>query len=524
MKSVRSRILEFVDANPSTQQQHIWFHEDHTEVYRSEGNLKYFPSPTAIELERAVLEDGENVTCVMGPFGSGKSTMMMHFLVKETCNMPVWSGGRRRARAAFIRNTSGELESTTLKTWEAWFGELGDVSSRQKPVRTHEHVFSDGKGLVELEVLFLALDRPADVGKLKSLDLTWIFLNELCEIHKSILDFCTPRVKRYPSKVFCSENYRSAIICDTNPPSEDHWIASDFLHNPIKGYRLITQPPGLRVDEKGNYLTTTDGDYIANPDADNIKNLKDPDYYPVFARGKGLGFIKAFCQGQFSLVEMGKRVYPEYNDDVHSVDHVDVIPELPIHLGWDFGLTPACVVVQVTARGQLRVLKEYVSDRIGIRNFAKLVVIPDIKQRYPGIKIGYSDADPAGKAGDTIVEELSCIGELIALGIPTEEAMTNDPVIRQAAVRFFLTSYDGSPLFLLDRKEAPTLRKGFVSGYVFRQLRVPGELRYSEEPDKNMYSHSQDGLQYTALRFATISLQSQKPQSTYRPNRTFNFG
>ena len=54
-------------------------------------------------------------------------------------------------------------------------------------------------GDVELEVIFLALDRPEDVKKLLSLELTGIWINEAREIPKSIIDACTMRVGRYPS-------------------------------------------------------------------------------------------------------------------------------------------------------------------------------------------------------------------------------------------------------------------------------------------------------------------------------------
>ena len=43
------------------------------------------------------------------------------------------------------------------------------------------------------------MDRPEDVKKLLSLELTGIWINEAREIPKSIVDACTMRVGRYPS-------------------------------------------------------------------------------------------------------------------------------------------------------------------------------------------------------------------------------------------------------------------------------------------------------------------------------------
>ena len=56
---------------------------------------------------------------------------------------------------------------------------------------------------------------------------------------------------------------------------------------------------------------------------------------------------------------------------------------------------------------------------------------------------------------------------------------------------------EGKPAFLVDRRCA-TLIKGFEGGYAYRRMEVSGE-RYADKPDKNMYSHIHDALQYLLL-------------------------
>src|SRR6185503_20143949 len=93
--------------------------------------------------------DDSFVRLIMGPYGSGKSTWCINEIVRRSCNMPHWYKGHiRRSKWAIVRNTSGELYSTTLQTWLAWFGELGDVQKRQKPLLTYFHRFNDGKGVI----------------------------------------------------------------------------------------------------------------------------------------------------------------------------------------------------------------------------------------------------------------------------------------------------------------------------------------------------------------------------------------
>lgn len=486
------KLDEWIDRINRQDVQHYFDHGNYIEINAVPKNHIYIPSETA----KAFHNDDTFVRLAMGPFGSGKSTFCAHEIVKRATAMPYWSNGRRKARCVIVRNTSGELVTTVLQTWLSWFGDLGDIRKRQKPVLTLEHTFNDGKGIIELELVFLALDRPDDVKKLKSMEATFAYLNELNELPEAILSHIKGRVNgRYPSKQFCPESYWGGIICDTNPPDEDSWIYNQFVKNPTESYKIFKQPPGLIKDANDKW--------IQNPNCDNGANLS-PDYYEKLAEGQKEGFIKVYCLGHFGLVETGKRVYPEYNDDIHSVSGLKAIQGLPIHLGWDFGLTPACVVFQFTPRGQFRVLKEYVAEGMGIRTFAKNIVMPGLMQDFPYNKVGESEGDPAGVAGDVIMEELSCIGELNNLGIKTNPASTNDLDVRIGAVRFFLNNMiDGAPGFLMDRENCPTLRKGFMSGYHYKRVNVKNDDRYQDKPNKNKFSHPHDGLQYGAMKFAS---------------------
>ena len=512
LSSIYKANSNYLAARNRENNKHIWFEEDRTIIYASPQNKIYIPSATG----QLFHDDNTFIRLIRGPYGSGKTTICLNEIVRRACAMPVWFRGRRRARCLIIRNTSGELYSTTLQSWLSWFGELGDVRKRQKPILTYEHTFNDGNGIVELELIFLALDRPDDVRKLKSLEATFAYLNELSELPRAVLEHIVGRINgRYPSRAFCPEPYWTGIIADTNPPDEDHWIYKDFEENITPSYKVFAQPSGLVIDELGNLEKDKAGNYIQNTNCDNASNLS-PDYYVKLAEKRNEGFIKVYCCGKYGIVESGKRVYPEYNDDIHSVSKLEAIQGLQIHLCWDFGLTPACVVFQITPRGQARILKEYVAEDMGIRTFAKNVVLPSLPIDFPYNKVGESEADPAGAVGDQIMEELSCIGELNQLGIKTNAASTNDPQIRIGSVRYFLNSMiDGQPAFLLSREGCPILRKGFVNGYHFKRLNIANDERYQDKPNKNRFSHPHDALQYGLMKFASERVVEQK-----MPNKT----
>jgi len=511
-----SKLRDVVSGYNRRSQRHITFEDDRTIIHASDSDKIYIPSATG---KRFAASNGF-VDLVIGPYGSGKSTMCVQRIVRSVCEMPYWYNGRRRARWAIVRNTSGELYSTTLQTWLTWFADLGDFTKRQKPLLTYEHIFNDGNGIVELDLIFIALDRPDDVRKIKSLELTGVYLNELSELPQNVLSHFKGRVNgRYPSRSFCPDPYWSGIIADTNPPDEDHWIFKDFEVNVTPSYTVFHQPSGL-LEDKDGFIKDSDGNYIQNHEADNACHLSR-DYYPKLAEKQSEGFIKVYCGGKYGLVESGKRVYPEFNYDFHSVPHIDAVQGDPLYLGWDFGLTPACVVVQISQRGQIKVLKEYLAEDMGIKTFAKNVVIPQLAIDFPYNKVGSSEADPAGIAGDQIMEELSCIGELNSLGINTNPASTNDPDVRINSVRYFLNlMLDGKPSFIISRNACPVLVKGFMSGYHFRRMSVSGDERYQDVPNKNKYSHPHDALQYVLMKLAGKSKEPEKPKVDPFANNT----
>lgn len=499
---------KYVDTRSAASIQHLELKDRFGRVIgHDDKDLLYIPTKTGAAFE----EDKSFVKVIMGPYGSGKSTACDWFIVRHACAMPVWHKGRRRARWAIVRNTAGELYTTTLQTWLSWFSNLGDITKRQKPVMTYEHVFNDGHGIVELELYFIALDREEDIRKIKSLEVTGVYINELSEVPQAALAHFKGRLNgRYPSSAFCSDPYWSGIIADTNPPDTDHWIYKTFEDKPTANYKLYKQPPGLIRDD--------DDKWVRNTKCDNYINFKNKDYYEKLAEGQNEDFIKVYCLGEYGTVTHGKVVYPEYNNDFHCKDNIEAIQGSPLYLGWDFGLTPACICAQFTERGTLVILQEFTCEDMGIKTFAESIVLPAIKNGFPYCKIGGSWADPSGVKKDEIMEELSCIGVLNQIGIETFPAQTNAIDARIGAVRYFLNKMiDGKPAFIINKSKCKTLRKGFITDYHYKRVSINNEERYKDTPHKNYTSHPHDALQYIALNFAATQIVSERAPR-YEPN------
>lgn len=103
---------------------------------------------------------------ITGPVGGGKTVAcIMEGLMRSMRQLPS-SDGVRRTRGAIIRNKYPELKSTTIKTFQDWIPESICPIVYDVPIRgTYRQQLQDGTS-VEMEVVFLALDRPEDVSKL----------------------------------------------------------------------------------------------------------------------------------------------------------------------------------------------------------------------------------------------------------------------------------------------------------------------------------------------------------------------
>lgn len=432
---------------------------------------------------------------LMGPVGSGKSSSCCVEIVARAIRQAPSADGVRRSRWLITRNTYPELKSTTIKTWQTWFPDNVAPMKWDAPITSTMNIrdIGDGTGL-ELEVMFMALDRPTETGKLRSLELTGAWMNEASEQPKEIFDMLTQRVGRYPSKLQGGPSW-NGIILDTNPPDDDHWYYKVAEEERPKEWAFFRQPGGLL-----KFVENDEERFEPNPDAENVLNLPGGyNYYMQQIPSKTEDWINVFLLGNYGSTADGKPVYPEFKDKVHTLpEDVEAERGLPIVLGWDFGLTPACVLLQVTARGKIIIIDEFVSEDMGIRQFANDVVKPVLLNKYAGFQI-VSAGDPAGNIRAQ-TDERTCLQELLEAGIATEPASTNDFVIRREAVAFFLNKMsDGDPSFAINPR-CTILRKGFNGRFKFERLRTSGPARFKDRPLKDEYSHIHDALQYACMK------------------------
>lgn len=452
-----------------------------------------------VELRRFLSSDAF-VRGLRGPVGSGKSVgCASEVFRRSVMQQPSTIDGLRKTRWGVIRNTQPELKTTTIKTWLDWFPEDEFGKFNWAPPFTHRI----RKGGLDIEVIFLALDKPEDVKKLLSLELTGIWVNEAREVPKAVVDAATSRVGRYPSEREGGCTW-SGVIMDTNPPDEDHWwpiMAGDVpppdwmteaeTRQMVKprNWEFFAQPGAMKqVKDKDGNVTA----YEMNPARENQKGIK-PAYYQNLITGKSPNWVNVYVCNQYGALSDGKPVYPLFDRQLHvAPEPLIPFPNIPIHVGLDFGLTPSATFAQ-NIRGRWTVLREIVAVDMGIVRFAEVL-------KRAMIEIGGTFSVWGDPAGDfrAQTDETTPFQILRMAGIMARPTNTNDPALRIEAVNAPLTRLvEKKPGLLIDPR-CTNLVKGFEGGYHYRRMQVSGE-RYEDTPNKNRFSHVHDALQYLML-------------------------
>lgn len=443
------------------------------ELKPAQINYSFQYAPTLWEFYNC----NKKIVAVRGARGSGKSSACVMKLIRNGLNQePDPKDGMRRSRFAVIRNTYSQLKDSSIRKtfeWlpEAYFGHYN---------KTDKNYIVTGFKDTEIEFSFRALDRPEDIKNLLSLELSGAWINEAREIPKPIFDNLDASIGRFPAKKDggCT---LPQILMDTNAPEEDSWWYNLFE---------VVRPTDLKLQEKSEQFVQPGG---LSPDAENVPYLIK-NYYEDLIIGKDADWIKVYVNNEYGFVKEGDCIYEgRWSDSLHvSEEELYPIKGFPIIVGLDIGgLCPAAIIGQITPRGYLNILEEYVSEEMGIQRFAMNILRPLFATKYRGCKV-IMTGDPAG-VSRVATDESTCYEELMKIfpGMDIKPAYTNSLPARVGSVEYFLmTNIElNTPSLRLDKK-CKVLRKGFNSGYVKDKL---------GNPRKNKYSHPHDALQYLCL-------------------------
>lgn len=433
----------------------------------------------------------EFVRFIMGPMGSGKTTLCLFDALIKAAMMPKGKDGNRHFSGVVIRDTYPNLWDTTIRSWHKFFPqEMGKwVGARGRQAEHKLEIRNPiDNSITYFSMRFTALADQSVEDALKGNEYTWAFMSEANLQIEDVLTYLIGRVGRYPGPNIMGPDaeFWYGIVGDLNPPDTDDWVFKRFIEKKEDGDLLeFYRQPGGR-----------------DPKAENVSNLPKGYYERLIkANASNEWWIRRNVDGMFGYSRDGMPVYSQYDDVLHASEKpLEADPSLPLRLSFDQGITqPTMVVKQFDpAKQQVRVLAEYAPGRASPTFFARGCKSL-IQTQFPGLRLmNHGTVDPAGLQGEIKEEAVFSWAQMVGheLGLALIPAETNelDPRIDVVGQLLTYNPFPGVPALLIS-SACPILRKGFNSHYRFK--RKPGLYnRYSEKPEKNFEANVMEALQY----------------------------
>lgn len=457
------------------------------------NHLNYIPYPTPMKFHS---EHHFMLRGLCGPFGSGKSVTCIEELLFTAMRQAPAKDGIRHVRFGVIRATYPNLKNTVRKDMLKWYpAECGGIKESVPMEGFYEIPLGDGTR-IHMELLLLAAEDESDVKKLRSLNLTAIWINEATEVSPEVLDAAIERVNRFPTGADGDCTW-GGIILDYNKPPRGHW-----LHKLIHGadlpanYKFYEQPvAAFKTLSEDGVIT-----YTLNQKADNLGNL-GTDYYQNIIdvrrrKGDFDGIDQLLC-----LMEVddkrGKAVWSSFSRERHVAKSIiQPIQGQDLIISIDTsGIHPAALFWQSTGR-QWAILDELYGEGTGFEDFVYGALLPIIQTRYSIASSVLCICDPANARNS--LTATTPVATLREANIPAQVAATNNPKSRIEAVNQLLNRDTGG---ILISPTCELLITACAGGYRFKKTAISGtiDVTYSAVPEKNEWSHPADALQYGAL-------------------------
>lgn len=455
-------------------------------------DINYVASPTG----QAFHASTERVKAIVGPVGAGKTVVCVMDMLAKALAQTANSKGVRQTRFVAIRQSYPQLVSTVIKTFMDWIGPLGKMSYGTPVTWKAKFPVADGT-IVDMEVIFLALERAEDAAKLRSLEVSHGYISEFAEIPPEVMDMLRGRIGRFPAKRHGAECLRKSILMESNPPTtRSHWYNLFEVERP-RGHKLFRQPAPLFYDPDKGEFNNPDA-YIPNPLAENIEWLDGGfDYYLDQIPGASRNYISVYILGEYGTTFSGQPIFEEYTDSEHCAPQVlRPVAKTQLVAGIDFGLNAAVVLTELTPIGALHVLEECCGADVMLEQFLEEEVRPTLQHGYTGWPVMFvgDPSDNSGRAGYTLLHQMRYAA------VPS---FSNDPIMRWDAVKFFLSRRNGFTM----SPSCTVLREGFLGGYKFKAAQSTN-APHTGRADKNHTSHPHDALQYAAMKHREASIKA----------------
>lgn len=436
--------------------------------------------------QRAFIESRAEADLFSSRKGEGKSAALCWACWYHTLRNP-------GAPWAMIRDTWENMQRTTLEEFFHWFPPQqgwGDYNKGERLFRWKPTEMGGGT------VNFMGMDERADAAKIASMPLAGFAIDEPCPaategsgVDEFIFSTAFGQLRWKGAKWYAAKLAQ-------NNSDEFHWTYRKFIDpgTGSTGTQLLPlQAAGFRLWQP--------------PAPENEGNLP-PGYYARLRREWELAgrqdLVRRFVDGQISNQVVGKQLTPEWDDRIHLAPMgLEPIRGEPLVLCWDWGLSPACIITQITPSGSWHILDALLGEDIGAYQLVREAAKPLLRSRYARFEWWHS-GDPSGANRDPSDANRSPVHvvqkELGGKWRPGPK----DPLDGLPALRSVLSSIGR---VRVDKRRAAAIWYALRGGWHRRVSKsgVPGDIV------KNEWSHPAEALAHAApVLFPLGRLQKQK--------------
>lgn len=435
---------------------------------------------TLYPTQKKFITSKATIVWLIGPQGEGKTFTGIWSLIHHATKQPEG----QTMKCAIVRDTFENIRRNTIPS-------IKDALEVNPAVARKFHFSNGGKYCVGpfIEIDFLGIDDLAGLAKLQGGEYAFIWLEEPAPIlakansglPEEVFDVALSRVARQKNSI-------PRLQITMNPGDEEHWTYHKAIEDPIN-------PLGGALNYADDGMDIIRSEIINIPYGEN-KTLTNFTRASVKTAYKNRPDLWArYVDGDWSFVQGGIQVVPEYNEKLHRAKVIlDPMPNRTVYRFWDAGLNPTCVFYQTTPRGRLFILDTLRGDNMGMRQFLKLQVIPLMNRRYSEIEDWEDIGDPNCLMREQSDSETSAA---LIINEALDTSFIGGPDLwaprREAVKEIFTRMVDGEPMILLSSHEG-ILHRALRGGWSYKKDNAGNVLK--DKPIKNIHSHPGDALSY----------------------------
>lgn len=239
------------------------------------------------------------------------------------------------------------VRDTTLKTYFEHLDNMGFKLGVHYEFKVSESKITFKNGS---EILFRHMEEP---NKLKSLNLGFIELEEMSDIPEGTFKMLLGRLRQTIKPEWKKKGFKYRLYGHTNPEPAKGWIYKYFVEQKPNNYRLIQAP-------------TTQNKFLAPDFVESLKEAYDEQYYRINVLGEFGDYTSGLVVKNFTA------------DNIKDLNY---IPDLPLHLTWDFNVDPMSCILAHKTKDKVFYFDEFILENSTTENTIKAII-----QRYPDHK------------------------------------------------------------------------------------------------------------------------------------------